>query len=51
MSCYCLTHFFSEILADAAVEFPIEILILALPQKSVKIFNILNNCKGIQISG
>lgn len=47
MSCYCLTHFLSEILAYAAVEFPIEILILALRQKNVKIFSILNNSMSI----
>lgn len=50
MSCYCLTHFLSEILAYAAVEFPIEILILTLRQKNVKIFSILNNSLSIQIS-
>lgn len=50
MSFYCLTHFLFEMLADAAAEFPAEIILLTLLQKSVKIFSVLDTSKATSIS-
>lgn len=50
MSFYCLTHFLFEMLVDAAAEFPAEIILLTLLQKSVKVFGVLDTSKATSIS-